>query len=308
MSLKINDLNQIETDFKAEAIAYNLWKYHKEIDMIFLKRLGGNNRTFLKDIKEIKKEFIDYDETILSIETFREGLYDYIPEGITHPLSLRKSSLGVEGIIEEIRKQKRNESNGRKFFLPFEQEFFYSQINCLSLEDSIDRVSSTDTFIDILSDLWPLLKDLDHDNALVFSHLLPFFYLARGKSDWIEKTLSSLLNVNVNISYIPNQIEEVDKASINLYLSNMTLGVSSVLTGKHFDGERNWSITYGPIEYGDLDQYMESTKLRQLLQKLYSFSIPYTINVKEIFITNRSSYSFQLNKENSCLLGYSTYL
>ena len=50
--------NELDTDYKIEVIALNLLNFYKEIHHLFLKRLGGNERTYHKDIKSISVEFI----------------------------------------------------------------------------------------------------------------------------------------------------------------------------------------------------------------------------------------------------------
>ena len=45
--------NKLQTDFKAEAVATNLLKFYNANASVFLKRVGINERPYLKDIKSI---------------------------------------------------------------------------------------------------------------------------------------------------------------------------------------------------------------------------------------------------------------
>ncbi|WP_407478367.1 hypothetical protein [Elizabethkingia anophelis] len=116
--------NQLQTDFRVEAVAANILKYYDTQANIYIKRIGLNDRAYLKDIKGITTSSYDLDEENIIIETYREGIYDYLPEGIFHPPSLGASSTNIDSVVREIRKQKAVEDDARKFFQPFELEFF----------------------------------------------------------------------------------------------------------------------------------------------------------------------------------------
>ncbi len=98
--------NKLQTDFKAEAVAVNLLKYHRAVSNIFIERVGVNDRAYLKDIKSITSSYLGFDEEVFTIESYREGIYDYLPEGLFHPPSLGASRKNVDTVVREIRRQK----------------------------------------------------------------------------------------------------------------------------------------------------------------------------------------------------------
>ena len=63
--------NELDTDYKIEVIALNLLNFYKEIHHLFLKRLGGNERTYRKDIKCISLDLLGLDVYVLYIETYQ---------------------------------------------------------------------------------------------------------------------------------------------------------------------------------------------------------------------------------------------
>ncbi len=302
------DYNDLYTDYKAEVVALNLMKYYREVDDIFIKRLGNNNRSFHKDVKNVVPHFYELEEKVVFIETYREGIYDYLPEGVFHPPSLGDIRKGIDNIIAQIQKQKKIEHNARKFFQPFELEVYYMELKALLVECDYDITSHSDLLMDTISELWPLLRSLDRDTARIFIYLLPYFHAVRGNKTWFEKCLSAFLQVNITITFTPNQINDIEEVSGSLVLSGMQLGISSILSGPHFDGERNWAISIGPIPYESLNHYMPQAQLRQLLQIIYSYCLPATIKIEEHFITEQKQESFLLNNKNNSRLGYSTFL
>ncbi|EHQ42590.1 hypothetical protein [Myroides odoratus] len=306
--VKFQAYNGLDTDYKAEVIAYYIWKRHPEIDGVLLKRLGGNNRSFHKDLKQIKEEFTDVKEKIISVESYREGLYDYLPEGIFHPPSLKHSQHNIVDVVEQIRQEKRVEQKQRTFFQPFELEVYFCQLKAFEVMDSLDGLNLRNHFVAILEELWPLLNLLDDRNAQVFAYLLPHFHAARGKRIWIEQCLIALLQVPIQISFTSSQIEVFDAMSATITLGDLQLGLTTVLADAYCDGGLNWKIEFGPIPYEELHLYLEGSPLRRLLQAIYDYCLPNTATAIETFVTLPTEHAFEISTNNNSLLGYSTYL
>ncbi|EJL67456.1 type VI secretion system baseplate subunit TssG [Chryseobacterium populi] len=304
------DYNKLQTDFRAEAVAVNLLKYHRTVSNIFVERIGINDRAYLKDIKSISSNYLGFDEEVFTIETYREGIYDYLPEGLFHPPSLSTSRKNVESVVKEIRKQKRVEEDARKFFRPFELEIFFTEISALLKEFDFDISSDTDTLYETVSELWPLIKSLDQQNAYIFIHILPFFHQIRGDKRWFERCMTAFLQVPVEVTFTPNIIDDIEENDDSMLLGNSRLGVTYIPSGRHMDGQRNWVVNIGPIPYGNMKKYIPGSPFRKVLQGLYDYFLPVTVDVEENFITEKKEYSFMLedDERNANRLGYSTFL
>lgn len=302
--------NKLQTDFKAEAVAVNLLKYHRAVSNIFIERVGVNDRAYLKDIKSISSSYLGFDEEVFTIESYREGIYDYLPEGLFHPPSLGASRKNVDTVVREIRKQKRVEDDARKFFRPFELEVFFTEISALLKESEFDITSNTDSLLDTVSELWPLIKMLDKQNAYIFMHILPFFHQIRGDKKWFERCMTAFLQVPVNVTFSPNIIDRMEKNDNSMLLGNSRLGVTYIPSGPHMDGQRNWVVNIGPIPYEDMKKYIPGSPFRNVLQALYDYFLPVTVDVEENFVTEKEEYSFSLEDDgrNASRLGYSTFL
>ncbi|WP_249413618.1 type VI secretion system baseplate subunit TssG [Chryseobacterium indologenes] len=302
--------NKLQTDFKAEAVAVNLLKYHRAVSNIFIERVGVNDRAYLKDIKSISSSYLGFDEEVFTIESYREGIYDYLPEGLFHPPSLGASRKNVDTVVREIRKQKRVEDDARKFFRPFELEVFFTEISALLKESEFDITSNTDSLLETVSELWPLIKMLDKQNAYIFMHILPFFHQIRGDKKWFERCMTAFLQVPVNVTFSPNIIDRIEKNDNSMLLGNSRLGVTYIPSGPHMDGQRNWVVNIGPIPYEDMKKYIPGSPFRNVLQALYDYFLPVTVDVEENFVTEKEEYSFSLEDDgrNASRLGYSTFL
>lgn len=304
----LQDYKGEHTDYKAEVIAYAIWKKYSELDGVFLKRLGSNNRSFHKDLKQIKVEFLDVKENIISVESYREGLYDYLPEGLFHPPSFKNSRQTTGEVVEQIRQEKKAEQKIRAFFQPFELEVYFSYLNALDLGASFDGLEQRDQLVHLFEELWPVLRLLDEEKTRILASLLPHLYAYRGKKEWMENCLRTLLQVPVEIHFTPSKLAEFDELAQEITLGKAQLGLTTVFAATYFEGTVNWTIEFGPIAYEELHLYVEGSPLRVLLQTLYDYCVPVRMAVLERFITLRKEQAFYLENNNNCCLGYSTYL
>lgn len=301
--------NSLHTDYKAEVIALNLIKYYEEVDQVFLKRLGSNNRSFNKDLEDMSCQVHDFGEVIVSLFSFREGLYDYLPEGLFHAPSLGNHKTGIDEIIGQIQKQKKIEIDARNFFQPFELEPYFLELHALAKENEFEITDPSELLLELFKELWPLLEALDKDTSKIFVYLLPFFSAVKGNKEWFGKCLKAFLQIPVQISFTANRVNDVSTAGDMISLSNFHLGISTVLNGEHLDGERNWAIHFGPISYENIAHYVPCSNLRKLLELLYNYCLPATMKVEEHFVLEKNPNSFLLDKsQDTSRLGYSTFL
>ncbi|SNV34767.1 Uncharacterised protein [Chryseobacterium taklimakanense] len=301
--------NTLGTDFKLEIVAANLLKYYRMSSNMFIKRIGINDRPFLKDVRNIYTNSYGFEDETLVLETYRESIYDYLPEGLFHPPSLGNYNKNVEGVVNEIRKQRQVEENARNFFQPFEIEIFNTEVAALIKETEFDIADKSDTLVNTLSELWPLLKKVDKETARTFFYILPFLHEVRGNRRWIERFLSAFLRVKVEIGYRPNVIDHKDDEEGFTRLGKTRLGITFIPNGQHMDGERNWQLNIGPLPYNQIDKYVPGHPFRKLLQAIYDYLIPISVKIFENFITVKTEQSFLLNdRGESSHLGYSTFI
>lgn len=302
-------INELDTDYKAEVIAAALLQKNIDAERIFVKRIGINNRARNKDIINIKKNVLSFNEEHIIIETNRESIYNYLPEGIFHSPTLGGLDKNIEDIIEQVRRQKKAEQDGRKFFEPFELETYYTELAALQIENSFDQNNENDQLLNILKNLWPLLTMLDAENAKIFIYLLPFFHQVRGNKIWFQKLMTAFLEVPVLVTYRINKVEEPEYFE-DLLLSKTILGISTLLCGSHSDGNKNWQINIGPIASNEIYKYLPGSAFNKILQTVYDYCVPATVSCEQYCITNATTNSFTLSsiQSNENFLGYTTFI
>ena len=186
----------------------------------------------------------------------------------------------------------------------------FTEISALLKEYDFDLASDTDSLLNIFSELWPIIKMLDKQNAYIFLHVLPFFHNIRGDKKWFERCMTAFLKVPVEITFTPNEIDRMKEDDSSILLGNSRLGVTYIASGKHMDGERNWIVNIGPIPYDEMKNYIPGHPFRKVLQALYDYCLPVSVDIEENFITEKKDYSFVLedDQRNANRLGYSTFL
>ena len=141
-------------------------------------------------------------------------------------------------------------------------------------------------------------------------HILPFFHQIRGDKKWFERCMTAFLQVPVEVTFSPNVIDGIEKNNDSMLLGNSRLGVTYIPSGRHMDGQRNWVVNIGPIPYEDMKKYIPGSPFRNVLQALYDYFLPVTVDIEENFVTEKVEYSFSLmdDERNASRLGYSTFL
>jgi hypothetical protein len=306
---QISGINELETDYKAEVVAASLLGYYHAAERIFIKRMGINDRAKNKDVVILKNKSFNMEDESLIIETNREGIYDYMPEGTFHIPTLGNINNSTDNIIEEIRKQKKAEEEARLFFMPFELEASYVELSALYYENCLDNKGANEDLLNVLKELWPIMQQLDESDAKTFIHLLPFFHAARGNKIWFQKCMTAFLGYPVAVTNVHHLVEEDSNAN-NLLLSRTTLGINTLLCGNHYNGNVNWQINIGPVEANDISKFIVGSNFNKLLYAIYDYCLPAYITALQQCVTTASGKSFTLPPtaafEN--YLGYTTFI
>lgn len=300
--------NTLSTDFKVEAVAANLLKYYDEDASIFLKRVGINDRPHLKDVKSIYSAPIELKEVATVIETYRESIYDYLPEGLFHPPSLGVPIQNVDSAVKQIRRQRKIEDEARKFFQPFELEFFYTEVSALLKEAEFYTNDPSNALVETMGKLWPILEKVDVDTARTLSGILPFLHEIRGNRDLIERFISAFVNAEATISFVPNTIDESDDTEGLARLGQTKLGQSLIPNGTHQDGLRNWQINIGPVDYQDIVKFIKGHPFWELMEDLYDYLMPLSVKITTRILTDRQKEAFILDDSSGGRLGFSTFI
>lgn len=301
-------LDDLQSDYKVELLASTLLNEDDDLTKIIIKRLGNNARPHTKDVYKVYESLDQLDLTNqIVIETFRQSIYDALPENLFHPPTLGGLGKTQEEIVLEIQHQQRKEQEARKFFLPFEQESSYIEIQALLIELMFDKKVTYDHLLRLFKQGWPILKDLPRMTALSFIYILPILNEVRGNKVWIEKCLSFILGYPITIieKYITQKIES---SIVSFVTGNCNLGLNTNLSGAQYDGVAEWEIKVGPVPEEMAQEVLPGSAFRKLLNLLLDFFIPIHIFTTYSIHSKKQKQTTFSTEAGSARLGYTFYL
>lgn len=300
----MNLLQKMELDFKAEVVATQLLAYEQDLSKIIIDRLGNIPRTHTKDVSEIHEDISQFDlDSYTILKSFRQSIYEAIPENVFHPPTLGGLGKSQEEILDEIKNQRKKETEARTFFKPFEQEAPYLEMQALMMELMYEKKGTHDNLYRLFEQGWPVIKKLPHDMALSFIYILPILNEVRGKRDWIAKCLSFLTGFIVRIDEVfkPLKIESKERS---FTMGKDVLGLTTTFSGDQQDGLPEWLLTVGPVPSSMAASVLPQSGFLDLLNTLLEYMAPANISITKKINVGVEAATMLTGEEGSGRLGY----
>ena len=302
-------LDKMAADFKAEVIATQMLAEDQDIGRIIIDRLGSTPRTHTKDVFRSYEDIGQFNlDKFTVIQSFRQSIYEALPENVFHPPTLGGLGKTHDEIVEEIKVPRKKEAEARTFFKPFEQEAPYLEIQALMLELMYEKKGSYDNLFRLFEQGWPIIAKLPYSMALSFIYILPILHQVRGNREWTEKCLSFLTGYPVTIkeNYVSGKI---DAGLESFTLGSSALGINSNFSGNQYDGMFGWDIHIGPVPEYQTTTVLPQSGFTELLDILAEHFVPADLFI-QYFIKSEPVPSTALLPDNISggRLGYTFYL
>ena len=310
MDLSRKRANAPDTDFRPEVVAATLIEQGFDPELITIIRDGAARRGIGKEVEEILLVFSDHTlQDHLYIKANKEGGYDMLPQGLFHkPLHKKKFLKDKEEALEEIRIHREEEFFARKFFQLFEVMTDETSIEAQLFEIRYDKKISNPEFVNLFVQFWPVLKLLEHRQAIFFMHIIPILHKIRSHHEEVEEALSYLLDVPVHISNIALPAKKADRF-FESHIGRNEIGVDMVLGNTFDDGENDLKITVGPISADRMIDFIETGKGYILLEQLCELFLSANAFVTKDFKILPEDSAFILSDENNTtFLGVNSFI
>lgn len=303
--------NKINADFKAEVIAAELIEHGVSDEQIMILMLGSLKRTYTKDVYSVEEEVSDYDHnTYMVIKTPKEGIYDMLPEGLFHPVSLHQSLVTQKEILEMIKLHKKQERDARRFFIPFEAAINHLRIQMALYENRLDKRNHYGEFSEIFAGNWDIFNYLNTTQANIFVQLLPIIHDISDNYPVIETIFELILMLPVSITSARRKPLLIDNPFVSS-LGDNALGVDLTTGNVLFDdGDDELMINIGPMNKAQLDQFAPGTNQRKIFESLCDHLLPVHLDVTtefELLDADKSCVLADGEHSFNCTLGLSTY-
>lgn len=302
-------VNNTESDYKAEVVAAELIEQEYDPDQILIVREGDSRRGYAKDIEKIYLQFSQQDlRDYLYIATNKAGIYDILPEGLFHQPIHRKLGADKEDVLEEIKIHRNEEFFARKFFRLFEFEADRMLVEAYLYESKYEKKVTNSNFVDIFMPYWPVLKLLTREQAIRFLHIMPIVHQIRNKYDEIAEAISMVLDIPVKIENIKLPAKDAGSFFESVIGENF-LGIDWVL-GKSFDdGVYDLKMTIGPIPARTMPYFLKTNTGDTVLEVLCQLFLPADIFVVKDYKVSSEDASFILSDDNvMAYLGINTFI
>ena len=301
-------VQSLSVDFKAELVGASLLGEADDISRIIIERLGINPRPHTRDVIRTYEDTGLFSlNSHLVIQSFRQSIYDAMPENIFHPPSLGGIGKSTDEIVEEIRLQRRREADARKFFAPFEQEASYIEIQALFQELVYEQKGRFSNLFQLFEQAWPILKQLPAATALAFIYVIPVLHGMSGDRVWTERCFGYILGFPVTIREIYETVA-VAPEMVSFTAGSSLLGINSNFGGQQDDGYVSWQLTIGPVPHDHIAGVLPHTNFYQLLLLLSDYFIPAGMFVRYNISSEKEQFTKLGESENSARLGYSFFL
>jgi type VI secretion system protein ImpH len=299
-------ISQLPFDIKAEVLLAELMEELNADDIeVYPKSVFSRN--VHKDIAKVEEiEYATTKKRRLKLSLNRDGLYDLLPEDLFHQSIHTQPVWDKDSMMQDMKVQQERENAARKFFLPYEQEFFRLRIRLEMEERKFMFSNSGKVSTDILSKLWNFPEFLNEEQKIKLSLLMPVMHRLVGNYKICGFIASDITGDEVGISDgYKMSVGFADDPS----LGKVSLGDGLILGGKYESMEPNslWRIRVNNVM--QLSEYMPGGKKSSIHAYMAGLMIPLENDVHVELDVSETNKAFVIGDESTtAVLGYETYL
>lgn len=299
-------ITSLQHDIRAEVIINHLIESGDlKTGQYHIQKEGQFARSYRFDVLDTKVLDQPYDdESMLIFNLSRDGMYDTLPEGITHSSTNDIPGKEVETMIREHNDQKKQQKAARKFFQPFENEIFNYGVKTESIESTFLFELNGSKAPEMFYTFWNIDRDFPPMLISRFIRLLPFAYKIVGNISQATHILSLLLEEEVYVNERPYQ-KYYDKNEQTL-LGESRLGLDSITGTEYDDYSSHLEIKIGPLQNSSLSDFIHEGKKKKFTDMFYEYFFPLEVEVSTTVLLHEKEEKFEFSTFTDAFLGYNT--
>jgi len=268
------------SDINAEVIIADLVERGFDFNKMVVKHEGLFKRNYSKDISDV---YLDMIKDILVFNVSRDSFYDILPEGLFHHVF---GNLGAGSRQQEFEKLKQEEDNARKFFLPFDNEFFYQNIK---LETELRKFFRNPDYF--FQQLFFFDKTIPDKYIKKLTSYLLFADNIVGDLELTALCLSDIIGEKLEKQKYYITDNKAGREIRDEYsLKESTLGDNFICGDFSPEGKCIWEFSIILNDESAIKKYIEKEDgvMYKLIELFYEYFIPYEIEVKTKIICNNT--------------------
>ena len=266
------------------------------------------HREYSKDILscQIKEDIAK--RPFLQMHLTRAGIYDLLPEGLFfQPLMSSGRQPSAADMALDHQHNKKKEEAIRRFFLPLENDFFWSRINIEQEESRLLEGLQAGMLNDYFAAFWGIPASIPRECVAPLLILLPHAYKIAGNLALTAQCLMQLLQEEVQVRLIEPEIVPLPDGQA-IGLGDFRLGVDLTCGEDFFEDYPVMEWIIGPLVGSRVQDYLEGGRRHSLLDTFTSFFIPAGVETKLTILLPDERQHMTLRPGQEPLLGFSSVL
>jgi len=266
-------------DVKAELLFDALLKNGALNDDIIIKNNGLFYRKYSKDILKVTTDINDPD--ILNIDLSRDGIYDVLPESITHNY---RGNDEQDDPVQEYKKRRKEEKEARRFYNPLENELFRFRHEIEKYESGFFASISASGIADIIRTILGIEDNIP--DALTVKLFYAFMKQKTGNSHDVPSICAILEKILLEkVTYTTHNIKLDHVYDVADDSHDMIMGINTTLESSQNIFLKAYHFSVGPLVNPDnLPFYFNGQVLDAFLNTFFNLFIPF-----------HSQFSFTVN-------------
>lgn len=304
----LKDFSEITGDFRGEIFAAELIKSGLSFDKIYFKTLSVFKRPTSRDIETLKLDLKENGADQVMLELNREGLYDMLPEGIFHFRNEKNSKNDKESILKSIEKTRKEEKAARKFFGPFENEFFQLRLQLEIKKMSLLQPGSAEGNREIFESIFGVDELLNEQQILILLYILPIVNKIRGDIEKMTYCLNIIIKYDVNIRLVKKSTKLTYNGIIPK-LGYAKLGIDSIAGSIFKSQDFTYEIHIHQIEQEKLRSFFKGGANNSIVKYVARFLFPTNTSFAlKLHVKETDKKAFLSSEKNDAYLGFNSYI
>jgi len=306
-------LQERDADVKAEVLLNHALENGFPAQGYVTHNNGYFFRDFVKDIYQTDVIEDNWYRTFVEIGLSRAGFYDMLPEALFHQpeTSEFRERAGVAEMIDRYKKNLAKENEIRKFFQPFEHEFFHQQLMLEREEINLLDILKSRILTKYFLDFWDLPSSLKMHEAASFLLLLPYAHQISGNLPVMESCLKALLNEPVQIIRKEPQVIRVEEAAglgSGAGLGTQPLGDYMVCGSEFMEDYPVLQYKIGPLQNGKVSDFINNREKDVLIRTFNDYFAPVEADIEIELLVEHKTEGMSFDADSEVILGYSSIM
>lgn len=251
----------------------------------------------------------DRNQNVVELHLSRSGIYDHLPEGLFfQQVSRGNRPVTVADMTMDYKENKKREEEIRRFFLPFEHDFFLQRMNVEAEENELLLGMQSGMLNDYFYRFWNLPDAVPPEFIGQFILLLPYAYMIAGNFELTAQCLQLLLNEDIKIIRKTALTCEAAQLAPPPVLGEALLGLDMVCGNQFWEGDPSVEVQIGPLLYSKVADYLEGGNRHILMETFNRFFMPAGLHITISVQLPVEKMNMTLLDEDAPVLGYSSFL